>query len=256
MRAFSIFTFDIRYQIKYGFYFLYAVISLLYLGILLFLPESMARPAAAIIILTDPAALGFFFIGGMILLERGEGIHTYFSILPTLNREYVLSKVLSLSIISTMVALFIATIMFRSEVNCLLLSLGVFAGASVFTLFGLAVGTVAKSINHYIVISSFIGTLQGVVVGMFWVTVAGNKVEGLALAKLSNIFVMGFIIPWITQSPIRYIFGILPSFWIGEILSNTGIHVFTMLIYGLAGVISCLFLITALTKKFLRRILH
>ncbi|MEN1760382.1 ABC transporter [Anoxynatronum sibiricum] len=159
MRAFSIFTFDIRYQIKYGFYFLYAVISLLYLSILLFLPESMARPAAAIIILTDPAALGFFFIGGMILLERGEGLHTYFSILPTLNREYVLSKVLSLSIISTMVALFIAGIMFRSEVNYLLLSLGVFAGASVFTLFGLAVGTVAKSINHYFVISVPVGIL-------------------------------------------------------------------------------------------------
>ena len=159
MRAFSIFTFDIRYQIKYGFYFLYTVISLLYLSILLFLPENMARPAAAIIILTDPAALGFFFIGGMILLERGEGIHTYFSILPTRNREYVLSKVLSLSIISTIVALFIAGIMFRSEVNYLLLSLGVFAGASVFTLFGLAVGTVAKSINHYFVIGVPAGIL-------------------------------------------------------------------------------------------------
>jgi len=88
------------------------------------------------------------------------------------------------------------------------------------------------------------------------VTAAGNKVEGLALAKLSNIFVMGFIIPWVTQSPLRYIFGVLPSFWMGEILSNPQIHVFTMLTHVLAGVISCLVLITLLTKKFLRRILH
>lgn len=159
MRSFRMFICDIRYQIKYGFYFLYAVISLLYLGILFLLPEYLTRPATALIILTDPAAIGFFFIGGMVLLERGEGLHTYYSILPTSSHEYVLSKVLSLSMISTIVALLIAGIMFRSEVNYILLSLGVFAGASVFTLFGLAVGTVAKSINHYFVIGVPVGVL-------------------------------------------------------------------------------------------------
>ncbi len=159
MRALRIFLWDVRYQIKYGFYFLYGFISLLYLSVLLFLPEALARPVTALVILTDPAALGFFFIGGMVLLERGEGLHSYYSVMPATNREYVLSKALSLSMISTIVALVIAGIMYRMEVNYLLLTVGVFAGAAVFTLFGLAVGTVSRSINHYFVIGVPVGIL-------------------------------------------------------------------------------------------------
>ncbi len=159
MRAVRILICDVRYQIKYGFYFLYAVISILYLGVLFVLPEDLARHATALIILTDPAALGFFFIGGMVLLERGEGIHSYYSILPGTNHEYVISKVLSLSMISTIVAMIIAGVMYGGEVNWILLILGVFAGAAFFTLFGLIVGTYAKSINHYFVIGVPVGVL-------------------------------------------------------------------------------------------------
>ncbi|MEN1760383.1 hypothetical protein [Anoxynatronum sibiricum] len=163
----------------------------------------------------------------VILDERDEGIGIYYNITPANGYAYLIARI-ALPMIWGFISSILVVSLFAFTVKDPLI----------------------------IVISSLIGTLQGVVVGMFLVTVAGNKVEGLALAKLSNIFVMGFIIPWITQSPVRYIFGILPSFWIGEILSNNGIHVFTMLTYGLAGAISCLFLITALTKKFLSRILH
>jgi len=79
MRALNIFFCDVRYQFKYGFYFLYTAVSIVYISILVFIPESFLRPIAAIIILTDPAALGFFFIGGMVLLERGEGLHDNYS---------------------------------------------------------------------------------------------------------------------------------------------------------------------------------
>lgn len=46
---------------------------------------------------------------------------------------------------------------------------------------------------------------------------ARNKVEGLALTKLTNI---GAIIPLaaIIPSPLRYLAGIIPTFWIGEML--------------------------------------
>lgn len=47
--------------------------------------------------------------------------------------------------------------------------------------------------------------------------IARNKVEGLALTKLTNI---GAIIPLIAivPSPFRYIAGIVPTYWIGEML--------------------------------------
>jgi|SRR5690554_5095 len=159
MRALRVFICDVRYQIKYGFYFLYTVIAAVYICILLFLPASVLRPAAALIILTDPAALGFFFVGGMVLLERGEGLHAYYSILPVPVSEYIFAKTMSLSLISTLVGMLIAGFALGSQVNYILLFFGLFLGASVFTMLGLVVGTVARSVNHYFVIGVPVGVL-------------------------------------------------------------------------------------------------
>ncbi len=159
MRILRMILCDIRYQIKYGFYFLYGVISLLYIGILFLLPETFLRPVTALIIFSDPSALGFFFIGGMILLERGEGLHTYYAILPSTVREYIISKIVSLSLLSSFVALLIAGVVLDGEVNFFRLFVGVFAGASIFSLFGLVVGSLSKSLNHYFVMSVPVGLL-------------------------------------------------------------------------------------------------
>lgn len=208
MRGLRIFLWDIRYQIKYGFYFLYGIISLLYLGVLLFLPENLARPVTALIILTDPAALGFFFIGGMVLLERGEGLHRYYAVLPARNREYVLSKALSLSMISTIVAVIIAGIMYGREVQYLLLIVGVFAGAAVFTLFGLAVGTVSKSINHYFVLGVPVGVFLMGPAFLVYANVENLLVEALPATLLLRLLYssIGLEIPY---QPFLSVIGII-----------------------------------------------
>ncbi len=146
-------TGDIRYQFKYGFYFLYAVISAVYIGILLILPEGIRQTGAAFIIWSDPAALGFFFIGGIVLLERGEGLHSYFSIMPVTTGEYLWSKVFSLSVISTLTGLLIASAGLRGEVGYQFLVPGLLAGSVLFTFFGLTVGSIARSVNHYMALS-------------------------------------------------------------------------------------------------------
>lgn len=153
MRLINMIWCDIKYQIKYGFYFIYSIISLFYIAVLFFIPKEIVEHAAAIIVLSDPAAIGFFFIGGIILLERDEGIHGYFSILPLTNREYIISKVISLSIISTLVGVVVSAIALGNKVNYVLLFIFVFVGASVFTLMGIAAGSVAKSVNQYFMIS-------------------------------------------------------------------------------------------------------
>ncbi len=61
MRLLRMIICDMRYQVKYGFYFLYGVVSLLYIGILFLLPDNLLRPVTALIIFSDPSALGFFF---------------------------------------------------------------------------------------------------------------------------------------------------------------------------------------------------
>jgi fluoroquinolone transport system permease protein len=143
---------DVRYQLKYGFYFLYAFITAIYVAILFVVPAEYKKVAASIIILTDPAMLGTFFIGGIWLLEKGEGLHDFWRISPLRPMEYILSKAVSLSIISTLTANLIVLIGLREQANYLTLSISVFIGSMVFTSFGLFVASYARSVNHYMIL--------------------------------------------------------------------------------------------------------
>lgn len=143
---------DVRYQIKYGFYFLYIFITAVYIGILFALPERFKDIGTSIIIMTDPAMLGFFFIGGIWLLERSEGLHRFYSISPLKPIEYILSKAFSLSIISALSALGIVLFGINKTINYSLILFSVFVGSMIFTLFGLTLATFARSVNNYLLI--------------------------------------------------------------------------------------------------------
>ncbi len=58
MRVKNLFGADIRFQAKYGFYFLYGVLTVVYIAVLLALPRSLREKAAAVFIFSDPAAMG------------------------------------------------------------------------------------------------------------------------------------------------------------------------------------------------------
>ena len=96
--------------------------------------------------------MGFLFIGGILLLEKGENLHSYFSIMPVKTLEYLMAKVISLALISTLAGLIIAGVGLGKQVNYLVLIMALLAGSGVFTLFGLSIGVAARSVNHYLVI--------------------------------------------------------------------------------------------------------
>ena len=152
MRFLSALKNDIRFQVKYGFYFLYAFFSAVYIGVLAMVPPAYRDAVAAIVILTDPAMLGIFFIGGIWLLERGEGLHRFWCASPLRPVEYVLSKAVSLAVLSTVSADLIALVSLGRGVHLAGLSLGVFAGAVVLNLIGLTVASRARSVNHYLTV--------------------------------------------------------------------------------------------------------
>ncbi len=145
---------DIRFQIKYGFYFLYAFFSVVYIAALKITPFEYKRMVAALILLTDPAMLGVFFIGGIWLLEKGEGLHRFWSISPLRPMEYLLAKSISLAILSMISADIIVWIGMESAVRFGFLSLWIFIGAVLFNLIGLIVASYARSVNHYMIIAA------------------------------------------------------------------------------------------------------
>ena len=154
MRFVSELTSDIRFQMKYGFYFMYLFFSVIYIAVLFLCPREYGKTAASLIILTDPAMLGSFFIGGIWLLEKGEGLHSYLSVSPLRPLEYILSKAVSLAVISTVSADLIILIGLRAPVHYFLLSVSVFTGSMIFTVVGLIIASYARSVNHYLLLVS------------------------------------------------------------------------------------------------------
>jgi hypothetical protein len=50
---------DVRLQVRYGFYTVYAVITAFYALAFQFLPPALVEPALVLVVVTDPGVLGF-----------------------------------------------------------------------------------------------------------------------------------------------------------------------------------------------------
>lgn len=140
---------DMRFQIKHGFYLVYVIITVMYLIILSFLPEDILSVALPLLVFSDPSVLGLFFIGGIILLEKGQGVLMVLVVTPLRSTEYILSKVISLSVISAAVAVTITWFSYFPSVNWVLLILATMLTSGIFTLLGIMINAGCNTVNQY-----------------------------------------------------------------------------------------------------------
>ena len=169
MRTKSLILSDIRFQYRYGFYFIYFVFSVLYIGILFAVPENWRRDAALLMIFTDPAAMGLFFMGAIVLFEKSERVLDSIAVSPVKPLEYVLSKLVSIGIIATLVACaigFSAGVVGRPVVSIL----AVFLCSCLFSAAGLIVASKISSLNQFIIaaVPAEIIIVIPAVLWMFW----------------------------------------------------------------------------------------
>lgn len=139
---------DMKFQMKYGFYLLYSVLTVLYLLILLAMPESWRADAAAILIFSDPAAMGLFFMGAIVLLEKSQKVPCAYAVSPVRAMDYIGAKVISLCTISAAVAAILALAVNAENLPRTLL--GTALSGAVFTLLGIIIATKISSLNQFI----------------------------------------------------------------------------------------------------------
>lgn len=150
MRVFPAIIQDIRFQFRHGFYYAYLIISTLYVLLLQVIPLEARKTLATILIFTDPAILGFFFIGGIVLLEKGQRILENLFVTPLKIREYFMAKIASLTFLASLVSLVIVIFSFGFSFNLLPLLLGVILGSVFYVLLGFALAARVKSINGFL----------------------------------------------------------------------------------------------------------
>ena len=149
MKIFNLILWDMRFQAKYGFYLLYAFLTVLYTAVLVSIPQSIKPALSAILIFSDPAAMGLFFMGAIILMEKSQNVTSSFSVSPFSALEYVVSKTLSLSITGTFVAVLLA--FFSGSRNIPGIIFGTLPAGILFTLSGIIIGVKISSLNQFII---------------------------------------------------------------------------------------------------------
>ncbi len=65
---------EMKVQLRAGFYAAYAIMTLLFFVILALLPPPWREHGFELIVLMDPTFMGFFFAGGLVLLEADQGV--------------------------------------------------------------------------------------------------------------------------------------------------------------------------------------
>lgn len=152
MRLLTLIMGDIRFQFKYGFYITYAVFCVLYVFLLFVLPESWRKNAASIMIYSDPAAMGLFFMGAIVLLEKSQRVLNALAVTPVKVSEYIAAKLVSLMLISLGVSLILAFVAGLENIFAVFVSTAL--TSIIFTLIGLIAATRINSLNQYALVTA------------------------------------------------------------------------------------------------------
>lgn len=72
-----------------------------------------------------------------------------------------------------------------------------------------------------IVLLAAAGAPVGLITALLIVTLSSNKLEGMAIAKLSSLIALAVIAPFFIKHDVQYVLALLPSFWIGKALSES-----------------------------------
>lgn len=152
-RTFIAVLFDVRFQLRHGFYGVYVFICALYWLLLSFIPPDYKEMITLLLTFSDPSAVGLIIAGGIVLLEKDQGIHGSLFVTPLRLWEYLLAKALSLSILSLSAAWAIHAFALGMPDHPTLFSLGVLLTSSLFTLLSIGVAVRTQTINGFILLS-------------------------------------------------------------------------------------------------------
>lgn len=128
------------------------------------------------------------FSGVMVMLdELDDGTARYLMVTPLQKSGYLMSRVGVLTLLSVPYTVGLTAL---------------------FTLSGLPLlqNTLAALANAVVSVS----------VAMLVVGLARNKVEGMALVKLSGFFILGYLAAYFVALPTAYLAGVLPGYWLGR----------------------------------------
>ncbi len=103
-----------------------------------------------LIIISDPALIGYIFIGFSIILEKDQAVLPALFITPLNHHVYLLSRVLTLSITCLFCALAMVFVAKGISFNVIHFSVGILSTTMIFSFIGIYIVSYTTEILHYI----------------------------------------------------------------------------------------------------------
>ncbi|MUG66362.1 MULTISPECIES: ABC transporter permease [Paenibacillus] len=153
MRAMNALIYDIRFQFRHGFYAVYVLVSALYVLLLYYVSPGYKERTALLLTFSDPGAIGLILAGGIVLLEKDQGVHDSLFVTPLRLHDYLLAKALSIAAISTVSAWGIQVCAIGLPAAPVPFTLGVLLTSALFTLLSIGIVARARSMNGFIWLS-------------------------------------------------------------------------------------------------------
>lgn len=162
----------------------------------------------------------FCFTAAMVILEEHDNSIEQYLFVTTLGRKGYLISRIGIPAIIALIATLILLPIFKLS----------------------ALSTIG------IVFFSIMGALQGVTIALLIVTLSTNKLEGMAVTKVSTLTILGAFVPYFVPHPIQYALSFLPSFWVGKtMIDNKPIDTLMALLLAFVWIF-------LLMKKYLKKI--
>ena len=161
------------------------------------------------------------FASAMVILsEMDEGLSAYLAVTPVGKRGYLVSRLVFPAILALPATWIVAT---------------------VFSLAPWKTGILVPAI--------LLSGLLSLIVTLLVVAYANNRVEGMALAKLSGIVLLGLPVPFFIGGGAQWLFSPLPSFWIAKFVLYAQAWPYLPL-----SAATCMLWVWALSGRFLRKL--
>lgn len=145
---------DISLQWRNGFYYVSAFVAVATIILLSQIGEFDYRVWWPVIILENLVINTFYFMAGLVLLEKGEGTMEAQVVTPLRPWEFMAAKVLSLGLLSLLESLLVIVVVSGVRFNWLLLIPGILFLVGIYALYGFFVVSRYDSIGEFILPSA------------------------------------------------------------------------------------------------------
>lgn len=168
-RMLSALRWDVVLQFRNGFYYVGALFVLLWVGLLRQMMNDapfVGSLAAPVFLMLNMLITTFYFVGGLVLLEKGEGVLDGLVVTPLRGWEYLAAKAVSLTFLAMLESILIVGLTVGATFQPLPLLAGMALLGGLYVLLGFVAIARYDSINEYLLPS-------GVLVALLVLPLAG-----------------------------------------------------------------------------------